>query len=333
MRTATCFVMTVFLAVCLSGNTVSAGVDKRPTERASPAPEVNPNAVMWRRSAPPANPRVGDVWVNPKDGAEMVYVPASEFILGSSDTEIDTLLREYPRDTRELFEDEQPQCRVQVPAYWIARSEVTNGQYLRFVKATHRHPLDYWTDGNVPSGLENFPVVNVNWDDARAYARWVGGRLPTELEWEKAARGTDGRLFPWGQSWDKSRCQNLQLRTKVYRIEGGDVVGSTTEFPRDPIREGPVAVGSYPAGASPYGCLDMAGNVWEWCEDCYDAKAYQRYSHGNIGRPSEGNSRVVRGGSWYWDHPAAFRCAFRHFALGPGSRLDELGFRCVRPSK
>jgi len=276
--------------------------------------------VVWRTTAPPAEPQAGDVWVNPKDGMEMVYIAPGEFTLGTSEAQVAAWLKDHPSDKREWFQGEQPTCRVKLPGYWMGRTEVTNAQYLRFVKATGlRAP-------------ERFPVVNVNWDEARAYCAWASGRLPSELEWEKAARGTDGRAFPWGEAWDSRRCRNFEaLSGEQYTTAekwGADLAGWLGSH--DKVREGPAAVGSYQAGASPYGCLDMAGNVWEWGGDWYDESAYQRYARGDLTPPASGSARLVRGGSWYDGNPRFFRCAYRYFGDPANRYYRYFGFRCVR---
>jgi len=313
----------------------SGSQEQRPAELVKPAPQANPKAVVWRTPTPPTHPEAGDVWVNPKDDMEMVYVAPGEFRLGTSDAQIDAWVKEHPEREGKprLFADEQPQCRVNLPGYWIGRTEVTNAQYLRFVLATSHRAPEHLKDGQIPSGLENFPVVFVDWEDARAYCEWAGGRLPSELEWEKAARGGDGRAFPWGNEWDAKRCRNFELL--VGRRCGTDewyLAGAAWLSSHDPVREeGPAAVGSYPAGVSPYGCLDMAGNVWEWCADRYDKNAYQRYAKGDLTPPKSGDYKMLRGGSWsFFDNPPTyFRCAFR-FSSRPDVRYDYIGFRCAR---
>ena len=324
----------LLVAVCIvlaAAVTTCAAAQERPTERVSPAPEVNSNAVVWRTPEPPASPQAGDVWVNPGDGMEMVYVAAGEFTLGTSDAQIAAWQRQHPRDGHWWLEDERPQCRVNLPAYWIGRTEVTNGQYLRFVQATGHRAPDHWESGRPPAGLENFPVVYVAWQDVLSYCEWAGGRLPTELEWEKAARGTDGRIFPWGKVWDRNGGRNFEAVTARSYESLQEWLASLRMWfgGHDHVREGPVAVGSHPSGASPYGCQDMAGNVWEWCQDWYDEEAYRRYARGDLTLPMEGAQKVLRGGSWSDGYPRRFRCAVRD-SYHPDRRSSYYGFRCVR---
>jgi formylglycine-generating enzyme required for sulfatase activity len=317
----------------LGAGIVFAAADERPAERVSPPPPCNPNAVIWRTPEPPADPQKGDVWVNPKDGMGMVYVPAGEFVMGSSTRELNAWLQAHPEDQYSWFAHEQPQCRVKLGSYWIGRTEVTNAQYLRFVEAADYAKPEHWHGGIIPEGLENFPVSFVEWEDARAYCKWAGGRLPSEPEWERAARGGDGRIFPWGNRWEGSRCRSLE-----------SIVGHTPPTPfqnlawfhmwigaHDEVREGPVAAGSYVAGASPFGCLDLAGNVWEWCADWYDEQAYQRYSTGDLTPPASSpqGKRVLRGGAFSEGHPRSFRCAWR-FSFEPTAREVFVGFRVAR---
>jgi len=304
---------------------------ERPTERVLPAPEINPSAVIWRTPEPPKEARAGDVWVNPKDGMEMVYVAAAGGLLGTSDAEIDAWLRKHPSDKREWFRDEQPQYRVNLPGYWMGRTEVTNAQYRRFVQATGHRAPEHWKRGQIPSGLEGLPVVFVDWEDAYAYCDWAGGRLPSELEWERAARGADRRVFPWGSEWDSKRCRNFELITgRKYATgdEWASAIGSWVRL-HDAVREGPAAVGAYGAGASPYGCLDMAGNVCEWCAEWYEENAYQRYARGDLKPPGSGTSRVLRGGSWGDGGPTFFLCAIR-IRSHSDNRNYSIGFRCAR---
>jgi formylglycine-generating enzyme required for sulfatase activity len=300
----------VAVLLCLTAwitATSARAAQTRPTERVSPAPKVNPHAVVWRTPQPPPRPQAGDAWVNPKDGMEMVWIAPGKFTLGTSNAQISAWVKDWPADKPALFADEQPQCSVNLSGYWIGRTDVTNAQYQRFVRATrHRAPTN-WKGGRIPAGLGNAPVVFVSWEDARAYCVWDGGNLPSELQVEKAARGTDGRVFPWGNRWDKTRCCNN------YSIKSAT----------------PCPVASYRGDFSPFGCFDMAGDVSQWCADWYDRHAYQRYAKGDLTPPKRGQGRVLRGGSWSGLYPMDFRCANRDW-IGADSRYDSIGFRCVR---
>ena len=238
---------------------------------------------------------------NPKDGTKLVLIPGGTFLAGD------------------------PKVSVNLPAYYMAETAVTNEQYARFL--TERRPsqadLDKWIalDDNcfvgkagiryeAYGGKGSHPVVNVSWHGATAYCAWAGLRLPTELEWEKAARGTDGRTYPWGDTWNASLCRNWDSR--------GSATDTTSE------------VGAYPGGLSPYGMYQMAGNVWEWCADWYDGSAYSRYQKGDLTPPASGSSRVSRGGAWNLGsaNKDVFRCAFRGF-FDPTTQVGYYGFRCA----
>jgi eukaryotic-like serine/threonine-protein kinase len=225
------------------------------------------------------------------DGMELVFVPAGDFLMGSDDGDAYAL------------SDEKPQHLVYLDAYWIDKTEVTNAMFARFVDVTGHDAGSNWR--HVANGKPDHPVVRVNWFTANAYCEWAGRRLPTEAEWEKAARGTDGRWYPWGNERpDRSR-GNIHLRS----------LGTT-------------AVGSYPAGASPYGVLDMAGNVWEWVADWYGADYYARSPRENPTGPESGLSRALRGVSWR-DLVVTVRAAKRYRHV-PNSLSYNLGLRCAR---
>ena len=216
----------------------------------------------------------------------MVLIPAGEFPMGDED------LSDNPRHT------------VFLDSYYISKNPVTVAQYRKFCTDAGRKMPDApewgWKDDH--------PIVNVNWEDADAYCRWVGGYLPSEAQWEKAARGGDGRKYPWGNEWDNSR---LQCSKKKYA---------------DAKSTAPV--GSFLGGASPYGALDMAGNVWEWCADWYEEDYPKSAPNKNPTGPAQGSRRVLRGGSWYFIIPDFFRAAYRNW-LFPTGRYILVGFRCA----
>jgi len=221
----------------------------------------------------------------------LVRVPAGEFLMGS----------DKGKDP-DADDDEQPQHRLRLGEYWIGKYPVTNAQYKAFVDATGYAPPEHWEGGQIPAGKENHPVVHVSWYEAVAFCEWAGLRLPTEAEWEKAARGTDGRTYPWGnQAPDKQRC-NFNRN-----------IGDTTR------------VGQYPAGTSPYGCLDMAGNVWEWTSSMNRSYPYRA----DDGRENleVARDRIVRGGSWD-DNQRLVRAADRSRNF-PENKSDLVGFRCA----
>jgi formylglycine-generating enzyme required for sulfatase activity len=225
---------------------------------------------------------------NAKDGADMVYVPAGEFPMGNNN-----------------FEEEKPVHRVMLDGYYIYRTPVTVEQYLKFCTATG-HPRP-------PSPSFDHPIVNVTYDDALAYCRWVGATLPTEAQWEKAAHGTEERKFPWGDDFDHSKiwCSNSK------NFDAG----------------GTQAVGSFPAGASPYGALDMGGNVCQWCRDWFDPGFYRTpaATERNAENRTSGARKLhsLRGGSWYNFVPHDVGTTFRCVLNPPDLRNDLTGFRCV----
>jgi len=316
MRTTRFLVIVLLLALWLAGAALGAVSEQRPTEPVSPAPQINPNAVVWRTPQPPANPQAGDLWVNPKDEAEMVYVPAGEFLMGTNDARIEKLLEEHADVKREMFADERPQRQIYLDGFWMDKTEVTVGQYRSFCKATGRTmpeaPASGWQD--------NYPISGVTFEDAQAYAKWSGGRLPTQAEWEKAARGTDGREYPWGNKWDVSTIRRCNFADKNTNYEGSDKEADDGYAATAPV-------GSYTRGASPYGCVDMAGNVWEYCEDRYTRGFYEKAPARNPkGLLGLGVPGALRGGDcasdWWWTRSAKRYPPIILIILG--------GFRCAR---
>ncbi len=174
----------------------------------------------------------------------MLYIPAGEFIMGMSEDEAAELARKYDIHPS-AFATWLPQRKAYVEAFLIDRYPVTNKQYKEFVDATAHRPPQDWVDGTCPEANADHPVVAVNWNDANAYAQWAGKCLPTEEEWEKAARGTDGRTYPWGNDWDDEACI-------INDGTSPSLIGWTAP------------VGALAKGSSPYGVMDMVGNVTEW---------------------------------------------------------------------
>ncbi len=241
----------------------------------------------------------------------MALVPAGEFVMGSDAIDKDDKATEYGI-TKPWFDDEHPAHAVNLPAFFLDLREVTVTDYFKFVQATGRRPPPDWNSDQPPAGRDNYPIVYVTWDDAKAYCLWAGKRLPTEAEWEKAARGTDGRVYPWGNAFEPARANT-----------NGD-------------HNEPLPVGSLPEGRSPYGMLDMTGNVWEWTEDWYQAYTGNSYQHPRFGQ----QVKVIRGNSWSsLGHypPQVFneikahysRASFRLF-MAPDGLVNDVGIRCAK---
>jgi sulfatase modifying factor 1 len=257
------------------------------------------HAALWRERPDKYQERLGRR-VHEKTGIELIRIPAGPFVYGSGN------------DDKMAYDKEKPQRRLELPEFWIGRAPVTNAQFARFVDATkHRTTAEekgsgwIWTDEkweNVrgaqwryPEGpgssireRMDHPVILVSWHDAEAFCKWATLQLPIEQEWEKAARGTDGRIWPWGNNPPTADLCNFKAN-----------VGTTTP------------VGKYsPQGDSPYGCVDIAGNVWEWTASWYDDSR---------------ETRALRGGAWSYEEQIT-RAAFR-FNLNPGSGDNYVGFR------
>jgi formylglycine-generating enzyme required for sulfatase activity len=238
----------------------------------------------------------------------MVYVPAGEFIMGSDEGD----------------SDEQPVHTVYLDAFYIDKTEVTNAQYQACVETGGcQAPTSCdWGEPTYEDVSKAYhPVVCVSWYDANAYCRWAGKRLPTEAEWEKAARGTNGRKYPWGNTFDGGRLNFCDRNCEFDHKDTGADDGYARTAP----------VGSYSAGASPYGALDMAGNVWEWVADWYDENYYAHSpSHPNPQGPDSGAVKVLRGGSWVsdeWNIRTANRDKYH-----PTITNSALGFHCAESS-
>lgn len=284
---------------------------------------------------------------------DMALIPEGLFLMGSTADDIDKLLELDRNVEAGRFDVEVPQREVYISAYLIDKYPVTNAEYKKFIESGGYKKRDFWSDAgwdyvlrskpldsdvvnSALDGEDDCPVVNVSWYEADAFAKYAGKRLPTEAEWEKAARGTDGRVYPWGNEFDKTRLNCAESKI-----------------------EKPTPVTKYPEGQSDYGCFDMAGNIWEWTADWFDSQYYRsapdRDPQGPVkaedkpffGRPEDvgtsiydlepskaGSStlsdcKVLRGGSWNGGGVIHIRCANRDYDE-PDYKNDTIGFRCAR---
>ncbi len=260
-------------------------------------------------------------------GVQMVLVPAGPFTMGS---EAGVALAECRRTSSadrcviSAFQDEAPTHIVMLDDFYIDMYEVTNGQYAECVRAGECYPPSDSGSHTRESYFGNpqfddYPVILVNWYDAERHCRWRGAHLPTEAEWEKAARGTDARLYPWGNAVDGNRA-NFCDRNCAYDWAGVDYDDGYADT---------APVGSYSEGISPYGAYDMAGNVWEWVSDWYDADYYAGSPSENPAGPGSGEYRVVRGAAWF-SQPSSVRAAYRIANVPTGRYHLVGGFRCAR---
>jgi len=243
--------------------------------------------------------QAGPETIKDKDVASMVLVPAGEFTMGSN----------------EGSSHDKPEHKVFLDAYYMDMYEVTVGHYAKFLEATGMNPPPMWTTMDQPA-YQNHPVVNVDWQDANNYCRWAGKRLPTEAEWEKAARGTDGRIYPWGNDPPDPRRAN-------YGKEKWNKHAAL------------LPAGQLKDGKSPYGIYDLAGNVWEWVSDWYDPDYYPTSPSRNPQGPESGKYKVLRGGSWDFA-PEDLRSSRRDLNIPSSTDYDSpayqnfnSGFRCA----
>ncbi|MBI5587422.1 MAG: formylglycine-generating enzyme family protein [Deltaproteobacteria bacterium] len=222
--------------------------------------------------------------------SDMVLIPAGEFYMGSNDW--------WPKS--------QPEYKANLSAFYMDKYEVTNKRYKAFVDAAGRPAPNHWKGGNIPAGREKHPVVFVSWEDADAFCKWEGKRLPTEEEWVKAARGTDKRSFPWGEKFDREKANTPQYG-----------------------HEDTMPVGSFENGKSPYGVYDMAGNAWEWVQDWFKPYPGNTHPDENYGE----KYRVLKGGSWY--DCTYYKCGisapiYNRIFFNANTRNNNFGFRCAK---
>jgi formylglycine-generating enzyme required for sulfatase activity len=250
-------------------------------------PTLTPTVIV--ESTPVETPTSMANQISPVDGMELIYIPAGEFTMGDDDS----------------YKDERPSHKVFLDAYFIDKTEVTNGMYNRCLDNLGcTIPLMGYPTFFVEPDYANLPVVHISFAQAEAYCKWAGRRLPTEAEWEKAARGDDERLFPWGK--EEIDCIHANFKGCM---------------------ENPVNVGSYPAGASPYGVLDMAGNVFEWVADWYGETYYSNSPYQNPKGPDGGDGRVLRGGAF--NYSSRFARTTNRLKAYPEHRAANNGFRCA----
>jgi formylglycine-generating enzyme required for sulfatase activity len=328
-------VLGLILAAALLGGSGLFQPQATDTPRASSTPRATstPFPTSTPRATSTPSLGIGSTWERPKDGMTMLYVPAGEFEMGSTSGD----------------GDEKPMHTVYLDAYWMDETEVTNGMFVEFLNdnlgiiSVSGEAVNYdgkqiydlvctgcagWTDRiewngsrfSVISGYADHPAALVTWYGAQGYCDWAGVRMPTEAEWEKAARGTDGRMYPWGDGFDCKR-GNFDDETSIddYVVPGG--AGCDGYDRTSPV-------GSFASGKSPYGLYDMAGNVLEWVADWYDSGYYANSPSRNPSGPSSGEYRVLRGGSWY-GFGVDVRSAVR-VRNDPSFAFFLAGFRCSR---
>ena len=309
-------------AMLASGLGTLAAVGK-PTQTPSPTPTAteSPSPIPTTPATPTATPtatpppmppaaaKAKDTWVSPLDGMTLAYIPAGQYLIGSLDSDPNAWI------------SEKPQHKVELSGYWMDKTLVTNAMYAKCVQAgacpEHKIDISYTRDSYYSNAkFANYPVIYVTWNDAQTYCAWAGRILPTEAQWEVSARGSDGRKFPWGNS--PPSCNLLNYAVSLSMNFGGSsttCTGDTTD------------VGKYPQGASPYGLLDMAGNVWEWVADWLGPN-YLVEPHVNPTGPASGDLRVIRGGYYFTD--AKYVRATMRVGHDPTDATDFIGFRCAR---
>lgn len=272
----------------------------------------------------PGEPILSIVRPNPNDVSDMAFIRGGKFVRGSTFAENQTAFKMCRKNDRSCklwwFSDEYPLKMVMLQTYLIDIYEVTNEKYLQFVEATGHPPAlddscttdacregNLWKESSFPSKIRRQPVTQVSWYDAQVYCQWKGKRLPTEAEWEKAARGPSGSFYPWGNAFPQGRATFKRKWQGLHTMTN---------------------VGSYPNGVSVYGVHDMAGNVWEWVSDWYSRTYYNRGTKNNPKGLSKGEFKSLRGGSWV-NFAGTLRSAFRRWSR-PDVRFNDTGFRCAK---
>jgi len=318
-------VLTIFLAVGIAigsrRNPPGKSITDTPTPfETTPSFTQNPitdtptpTATITPIQSTTALPGLGSTQISPKDGMAMVFIPEGDFIMGNSADEALANCKKFSNNCeRGWFLDEEPSHRVYLSAFWIDQTEVTNGMYALCVQAgfcamPHKTGSASRSSYYGDSRYQNYPIIYVDWDDARTYCQWAGKRLPTEAEWEKAARGPNGFIYPWGNGDPANGYLNYK-----------GLIGDTT------------LVGSYPEGTSYYHVFDMAGNLWEWVADWYGENYYVQSPDHNPTGPATGSKRVFRGGAWVeMSNEGDIRTTARASG-GPDNANNYIGFRCLQ---
>jgi formylglycine-generating enzyme required for sulfatase activity len=332
------FVLGLILCACSGGQTSIPTNPPLPTaqsqtEAATQAPEIvpTPSQTLAPVSSPSAIPTVQatslPATITDPKGVPMALVPAGPFTMGvNPDEALAECQKIYYAPTacdRKFYEDSEPAHTVTLDDFYIDVYEVTNSRYAECVGAgactipsnkSSYSRGDYYTSPD----YADYPVIFVSWEQARAYCEWRGGRLPTEAEWEKAARGTDGRFYPWGNTFDGTKANYCDKNC----VKGWRDTKNDDGYPEI------AAVGSYPQGVSPFGIFDMAGNVQEWVADWRDPFYFATSPAQNPIGPEAGGGRVLRGGAWF--SPADFLLTFNRDPAAPEFQENTTGFRCVR---
>jgi formylglycine-generating enzyme required for sulfatase activity len=250
--------------------------------------------------------------------ADMSLIPAGEFWMGRVHFFLTDAIGWFERDRQ----DDVPAHRVSVSAFFMDRYEVTNEGFARFLEATKRKAPWHWKGGSIPKGEEKHPIYNVTWEEADSYCRWAGKRLPSEAEWEKAARGgLDRQKYPWGDT---------ELGMAGYQAAESGLASKTGNQAHTDYPFGPAPVGSYPANG--YGLYDMAGNVWEWVNDWHARHYYSISPIENPPGPETGKYKIIRGGGWSDDDERNLMNSFRSYT-DPAVRSTSVGFRCAMSPK
>jgi formylglycine-generating enzyme required for sulfatase activity len=287
-----------------------------PTVQTTPLSPADPPLSATTIEPGPTCTEIGQTWTSPVDGVSLVCIPAGEFLMGAADND------------PQAQDHEKPQHQVYLDAFWMDRTEVTNGNFAKCMADGACRPQVYevsartYTPYAAHPDYQDFPALLYEADVAAAYCQWAGRRLPTEAEWEKAARGTDGRSYPWGNDLDCTKASYKECKLPAQPDDlAAPRCGNSAHCPTSRVDD-------YVAGASPYGVLNMSGNVWEWVADWYAPEYYATSPTSNPTGPEEGDAKVRRGGG-NKSQPPELRVTSRdsgsHYHYFDG----QMGFRCA----